>query len=235
MDLGGLTGQFWSTLVGAIVGTVVSGIISWIIQSNGADRAKEERLATKEQEDLSTAFLVTIKVVAMLSHLRGIRNQVRSFQIRQQDDECSGMEFWQVMPPFGTLPAVVQLTDPERSLVFSLADHSLTLDLFELPDIHNDLIELAKQYSDKRIELTSAFKPHKIESATHASTDLEPDEVLALTPKIIGVRSLVDALQARVEGDSAQADAVFEKLQKCFAARFVGKLPKLEISRTEVT
>lgn len=66
-SLGGLGGQFWSTLIGAVGGGIIAGAAGLGEQIFGVRAARKERLAAKEQQDLATAFSVMVKVVKIVS------------------------------------------------------------------------------------------------------------------------------------------------------------------------
>ncbi len=75
-SLGGLGGTFWSTLIGAIVGALSAGTMSFVIQERSNKAVRLEREQTKRQETIATASLAMVKVIRILSDTHGIKSVV---------------------------------------------------------------------------------------------------------------------------------------------------------------
>jgi hypothetical protein len=228
-SLGGLSGQFWSTLIGAVVGAVVGGVISFAIQVHGARTARNERLAAKCQEDLSTAFSVTVKVVKMMSNIGHINAALKNGLSRLEMPEFAGAQSWHVVPSFGTKPPVVTFTDEESAFVLSTNVKELILMTLELADVYNDFMQMVIVYSEKREALTASLSVDDMEG-TLATTGLAPETLKRLLPRMIPLGTLIDSMMERGAKDYGQARRTFDLLKAHCEERFGKNFPKLELT-----
>jgi hypothetical protein len=231
--LGGLGGTFWATLIGAIVGAVVGGTITLLIQINGVRIARNERLETKRQDDLATAFSAMVKVIKMLSNIGHIRAEIAAVRAEVGKPEAEGVvEFWQVMRPFGTMPPPVDFTTTESAFILSTKDRDLMLTAMELADVHNNFLGLVTAYSERREALASLFTVEAVHG-NYATSALNQEETNRLMPRIIQIRSLTAAMISRGEQDYDQARLVFDHLKAYCSKRFGKDFPSFEITPEE--
>jgi hypothetical protein len=227
-DLSALSGTVWATLIGAVVGSVTGGIINLLIQVNGIRIARRERLATKRQEDLATAFSVMVKVIRMLSSIAQIRVEVSASQKRLEAKKEKNSELWKVMRPFGTMPSPVEFTNAESAFILSMKDHNLLLISLELIDVHNDFLKLVTAYSERRQSLTALLVPEEV-NGQYVAGHLDHDEMTKLMPRIIELQTLTDAMIYRSKVDYDEAERVFNGLKTNSLKRFGKDFPVLEI------
>ena len=225
-----LSGTIWATLIGAVAGSVTGGIINLLIQSNGVRIARVERLAAKRQENLATAFSVMVKIIKMLSGIGHIKAEIAKSQaaLDSRRKETPNTEFWQVLPPFGTLPRQVEFTNTECALILSTKNPDLMLAAIELCDIYNDLIDLISLYSDRREALTASFNIEELDGS-YGSSYLDEEQKNQLMPRIIQLRSLTKAMVDRIYIDYDQAEQVFGHFKNYCSKQFDGDFPSFEI------
>jgi hypothetical protein len=231
-DLGGLGGTFWATLIGVIVGAGVGGIITFLIQISGVRIARNERLEAKRQDDLATAFSAMVKIIKMLSNIGHIRTEIAAVQAKLGKPEAEGVEFWQVMPPFGTMPPPVDFTTSESAFILLTKDRDLMLTAMELADVHNNFLGLVTAYSERREALASLFTVGAVHG-NYATSALNQEETNRLMPRIIQIRSLTAAMISQGEQDYDQAQRVFNHLKAYCSKRFGEEFPSFEITPEE--
>jgi hypothetical protein len=220
-------------MIGTVVGTVTGGIINFLIQLNGIRIARTERLASKRQEDLAIAFSVMVKVIKMLSAIGHIRAEITAGQKRLEARKQGSTEFWQVMRPFGTMPSSVEFTSGESAFILSTKDHSLLLRALELVDVHNDFLKMVTIYSERREALTASFVAEEV-NGNFVTSQPDQEEMKRLTPRIIEIRTLTDAMISRSKVDYDQARQVFDGLKSQCSKRFGKDFPVLEIDLTQL-
>lgn len=228
-SLGALGGQFWSTLIGAVVGAIVGGMISFGLQVHGVTATRNERLAARRQEDLAIAFSVIVKVIKVMSNIGHIKAALYDGLSKLNTPESSGAESWQVVPPFGTKFPEVTFTKEESAFVFSTKVKSLMLSTLELADVYNDLVQMVSVYSEKREALTGEFSVAAMEGSL-AATDFDRETLRSLLPRMVPLKILIDAMAKRTVVDYDQARRTFDLLKTYCEDRFGEQFPKLELT-----
>ena len=142
-----LNGTFWSTLIGAVVGAVAGGLISFLIQVNAVRIARKERLAAKRQKDLAIGHLAMVKVIRMLSRISHIHDEITTNAKVAAD---KGKPLWQTLPPFATVSSQIEFADSERAFILATKEKALMGAGIELADVHNNLLQLVGSRSSAR-------------------------------------------------------------------------------------
>ena len=75
--LGGLTGPFWTTLIGAVVGATVGKLITFAIQVNAVRITRNEREAARREGDLAAAYVTMVKLAKILSTFHKVAEIMR--------------------------------------------------------------------------------------------------------------------------------------------------------------
>jgi hypothetical protein len=228
--LGGLTGAFWPTIIGAVAGSVVAGTIAYILQSANNRQARNERLAGKRQEDLVLAFTTMVKVIKIMSHLT---------QIKDTLDECLaimppniGIMAWTFVRPFAAMPPKVTFTKEESGFILSTHINALMLTALEIADVHNDTIVLMDKYSKRREELAE-LTPIESLHGDYAVTKSDPETMKALLPRVIPTNAILSALIERRSENHKQAVDVYTALKSHCEKRFGKDFPPIEMKPVE--
>ena len=184
-----LNGQFWSTLIGAVVGAVVGGLITLAIQLSSIRHARKQEAAAQEKRELATATSMLLKAAKMFSTISHIDTHMRATVELAKQHKCEANPPWQMVQPMvGKTPEII-FTDDERMLaVVDMPKDFIAV--LEMPDIHNSLIDLVDEYSKRRIELGSLM-PAVSHQGMLATTDLTAEEYQRLTPRMLNLQSLV--------------------------------------------
>ena len=226
-SLGGLAGQFWSTLLGAVVGAAVSGLVSWRLQTSAARASREaeqalreerrevgeaerrEQLAEKRRNDLSLAHSVTFKLIGMLTAL------VNAEETANDAKKLIGPEWtqnsWLMVVPIANDFPLESLDRLEQSFVASLKISGLTSKVVESIYLYNDFINIMQSYRRQRFEVLHRIATARIGKAI-ASPEPHPEELAAFEPLIIPVRQLAAALLARAPKERALVDVALSSL-----------------------
>jgi hypothetical protein len=228
-ELGGLSGAFWPTIIGAIVGAIVGGLISFLLQIYGVKIAQRERLASKRQSDLATAFNVTVKVIKMMSNLRNLKKIVDQAVERLKTEAQTGGELWQFMLPVLTVPAEIKFSSEEAAFILSTGRKDLILKTLEFADIHNNFLHIVTAYALKR-EIFRQSCP--VDTVQHDMTRSTVDQstMNKLCPLIVELKSLANQMVERSAEDFNLATKIFESLKSHNESRFGKDFPKIQMA-----
>ena len=228
--LGGLTGPFWPTLIGAVVGAVVGGIITFGIQVNGVRIARQERVAAKRQEDLAAAYGTMVKLVKILTTFRHVAETMLEAKTMLETPRFKGVDLWQVTPPFGGLPAKVSFGEKEVAFVLSTNERGLMLAALELEDMQSNVIDLCVIYSQRREKMTETLTAMEMDGRI-ALTSFKPEDMAKIAPHVMPLNDLTAVLSGRTPGYVVNATRIFDEMLAHCRKRFGDDFPKLEISK----
>ena len=210
--LGGLGGQFWSTVLGAIIGAVASGAVSWGLQTSAARATREaeralrderrevgealrsEQLLEKRQRDLSLAHSITFKLIAMLSALAQIDAVAKDANVRI--GLIKGPNSWLLVTPIGNKFPQQTLERDEQSFVASLKISGLTGKVAESFYLYNDFMFLIDSYRTQRFDVLNRIAAGRVGKLNRGSEPI-PAELMTYEPLIIPVRQLAEAILER--------------------------------------
>jgi hypothetical protein len=225
-SLGGLAGQFWSTLIGAVVGAAVGGLISYLIQRSGIKASREERLAIKRQEDLAIAFSTMVKLITIMSNFKQIKEAL-DHAVSELAPNTQG-PMWLAIQPFATIPPHVEFTKEESAFIFSTKISNIMLAALELSNVYNDTRQLIERYGEKR-EALSAMIPVDSVTGNLAASCLDEVTLKTLIPLIVPVEMLADEMLNRRGRNFDGSVQTYDTLRKYCEKYFGGDFPKLEL------
>jgi hypothetical protein len=225
--IGQLNGQFWSTLIGAVVGAVVGGLITLGIQLLNLRHTRREEAAAREKRDFATATSMLLKATKMFSTISHIDAHMRATVELTKQYKYDASPQWQMLPPIVGKTPEINFTDDERMLAVADMPKDF-ISVLEMPDIHNNLIDLVGEYSRRRIELASLM-PAVTKDGMLATIELTAEELQRLTPRMLNLQSLVAPLITQSSKARADAIKVFNFIKAEGMRRFGATFPKLEL------
>ncbi|HEX4304206.1 MAG TPA: hypothetical protein VHZ78_15525 [Rhizomicrobium sp.] len=181
----------WTTLGGAVVGSVVAGIISYI----QARQATKETLARDEADrldrDKTTAFRVHVKLSRILSNLGGLHRQI---ELAVADADARGLKgaLWTKLEPFAGVYPPVCFDADELAIFASMKEYELLGKLMTVDDNHNSYMEAVKIYSTRRLAFEDKFGVPR----SPAAPILTPDLAVLAAP----LMEELDALATDIRG-----------------------------------
>jgi hypothetical protein len=227
-DLGNPTGASVSTLIGAVVGGLIAGGATWLVQRSATREARRERLAAKQQADLAVAFTTVVKVIRMYTQIQSVRGTLKWAEVRLMMDDMKGAQPWHVLPPFATFPPEVNFDEKEIAFLLSTKINDVILTAIELADIYNDLRQLMRLYTDRRVALTIGLSVEAMEG-TLGKSDMPTEETKRLLPQTTPLNGIFQAMTSKIDEDYLQAKTIFEELRAHCVARFGDEFPKLAL------
>jgi hypothetical protein len=202
--------EFLAAIVGALVGAVSGGLISFLIQLVALRSARKLQLLaldeTREQRDQdqlevrkALAHSLLFKLMKIASNNYGLFDHIHS-GLSRPDDQPK----WAMVEPIINLPDRVTFTSEEMSLLMALKESDLLNRVINLDLIHNSLIDAMAAYGIQRMALTDRLSAVSIDD-THVETHLSPEQAATLAPKMMALDQLVDHLHGRARLDYDEA------------------------------
>jgi hypothetical protein len=219
--LGGLSGTFWSTLIGAVVGAAMGGLISFVLQERAADRTEGLERAREHDRELALAQTAMVKIIKILSALNLIRSHVHESLELANNHGAWHQKKMAFVKSIGNKLAVIEISADELRTIRRLGDDELTNGVMDLDTIYNDLAALMERYSADRSRLFSEFGATV--TGEIATTTLDEKQSLLFMPRAAELESLIVAIIARVQGDFDQANMALARLARAGQAKFGSK------------
>jgi hypothetical protein len=216
-----IAAQFWSTLIGALV----AGQLAFLIQWAGYRHAGRLEKTAKREADLTTAIAVLLKVSKMASNLWGIKQHMANALALAATENETGELSWEFVQPVAGKTLDVEFNDAERVFIVTRL-RSDFLGVLQLADVHNNLVDIMRIYSDRRIEVGTLLPVHAV-SGTQATTNLLDEQLSLLMPRILSMQSLVTPLLKRSKQDMTQAISVFGSVRGVCVREFGKDFPNL--------
>jgi hypothetical protein len=217
-----------STLIGAVLGGVIAGVTSYLVQRTAVKAARNERLDAKREAEIAVAFNTVAKVIKMFSVFRTIRGVIREALARLGEPGFNLHRPWESLQPLATLPSEVSFTSEEVAFLLATKVNAVILKALELADVYNDLLQMLRLYSDKRAAFMSAL-PIVIVDGRIEVAPMDKETSLRMTPLTVPLNTLFAALVGRIETDYQQARTVFDLLRAHCVQRFGKDFPRLEV------
>jgi hypothetical protein len=139
----------WS-IVSLLAGTVISAIVSYLLQRNSFGEARRQKAQDKFEERKVLALTLFQKMIRIASTLEILKNSVEP--ITKAAKKRSGLHPWQIALPLANFPDSVLFSPEERTFLL-LMDKELFSDMGPFDDIHNSLLEMFTFYRTRRMAL----------------------------------------------------------------------------------
>jgi len=203
----------FSALGGSIVGSLLGGTISYLLQQNAARAARTQREADRLETRKALAYSLLFKMIQIVSGLEQMRRLTKG-QIDAAKARGVTAEPWQVMLPIGNPPDQVKFTPDEMALVLSL-DDKLFNEIAALDQLHNSTSNLVRMYGERRTAMMARFGA-RMEGNT-GTTSLSPEEYQWLAPRAVELNALIDNIIQRTEVDAQEAKDGLLKMNAAFS------------------
>ncbi|MGX9575761.1 hypothetical protein [Mesorhizobium sp. f-mel] len=213
--------EFWAAIAGAVVGSLVGGVISYLLQLSALTAAKAERAETSAQERRALAYTLVFKIIAIVNNLGDLKMHVDECKDHAAADNHDG-------PPATFLLPLVNIPDPisidaaTMGMLLSLGDDDTFNSVAKIPQIHNSILPAWSAFSAMRAAF-SQLTPHRIDFSTgkgeFAMKAGSPEAV-----KFYETNRLATDLISRADRDFAEADLVLKNLLQLLKKRLGLKL-----------
>lgn len=186
--------EFWAAVVGAMVGALAGGGVTWLLQSIQNTRENSDR-------DKALARSLLFKLIRIYSDHEAFRRHVENCHENAKKNE---LELgWQSFSPIANGPKRVDFSADEMSYLLSLGNYDLFNEILSTDVIHTATIEIFEFYALRRMALTDMLPAAM--SGTVGSFTLTPEQFSIVSPRAVELNLLIDDIENSVEEDAANA------------------------------
>jgi hypothetical protein len=209
----------WS-IVSVLAGTVISGIISYVLQRKSFSEAREQRAKDKFEARKTVGLTLFHKMMRITSTLETLQKTLDNAFDRANADNMD-CQPWQIVMPVANLPSVVKFT-PEEKTFLMLIDMTLFNDMGSCDDIQEGLLNMFELYRTKRTAFTDTL-PAKM-SGMIGTTEFNEAEMLKVAPRMNELNNLITQMIQTTQLESKQAWELLEKLRQRLNKEFTLQL-----------
>ena len=199
-----MSSEFWAAIVGAIVG----GLMSLVLQLFALSAARNDRESERLESKRALARALLFKTIRIHSNFVGY-----SRHLVEADDRAKASNLpvgWQSLLPLANAPDRVTYSSDEMSMLLSLKSDNVFNDVLNLDVIHNSTIEIFQTYNQLRLELTSRL-PAQMDGQV-GTTLLNSQQAMILGPRMASLSHLVEAIRVRTGADAVESLATLNRL-----------------------
>ena len=216
-----MSGEFWAAIVGAIVGSLSGGFVTWLLQRN-----QDRRQTLDRNKGLARSLI--FKLMRIHSDLHGFKSHVDQCAANAKRDGI-GLG-WNSLRAIGNLPERVAFSAEEMGYLLSLGQLDLFDKVLSLDVLHSSTIGMFELYKERRLAVTDALAA-SMEGAIGTS-ELSDEQMAFFGPKFAELDLLVADISTRVDQDAGESR---EALQETAIAvrQTLGPKFSIEFKRTD--
>ena len=210
---------FGTTLFGAVVGSVVGGLISYFLtrQANRETAKREE--AARQNNNKSIAFRLIVKTGEIVSSLAALHHQTEDHIASAEKQGIQG-PLWSKMLPMVGLEKRINFDPEEIAILLPLKINETINSLFMLDDQHNSIMATMELYSRKRAAFGERFGAF-INENNVGTTDFTQEQLQMASPMIAELDALAKSIRAGAKEYFGEAVKIFEALASSLRSHFV--------------
>ena len=198
--------DFWSGTYGAVVGSIVGGLIALGGQWLTILDVRKTRSADVKMERKALSHSIILKTMRIHSNFMQIDNHWK-----ESNEKANALEIWQYLLPLVNLPEKIKFENRELALLLTLNDNKLFNDVLELDAVHNALLDSLGIYNNKYEELTAKFVPAGM-TGDVGHLEFNNAELLKVRPLMVIVNSLGAQIGNMVARDATSSSLTLDEL-----------------------
>jgi len=189
-----MSSEFWAGIVGALIGAIAGGGITWLLQHF-------ETKATRKERDQALARSLLFKLIKIHSDLEHFRQHVVSCgELAANSNLKIG---WQSFRPIANGPTKLEFTSDEMSYLMKLKNFDLFNNVLSLDALHSSTIDIFDLYAARRLELTSMM-PAQMNGMV-GEIALNDEQMAIVGPRMAELDDLVGSIRNRAAKDATDA------------------------------
>ncbi len=214
-------GEFWSAIVGAIVG----GLIAYYVQLKELKEGRRHRAEDQKKAQEALGHALLFKILRLHTNFYGVHEHIEERFAAAKRENFKG-EPWQFYLPIANLPDSIHFSADEMGMLLSLKDDETFNLVLSMDVIHNSLIAAVKVLNEERLKLTERLAAAEMNGSV-ASSDLTAQQMQVLAPQMHVVNDLILNLRERARTDFEESQRALEGLHSLLQ-RSLGFTYKLE-------
>lgn len=206
--------EFWSGVIGAILGAAISGVVSYCLQYQSL---KEQRAAFLNQQTTrykSVLFSILYKLIRINSNNYHIHKHMEN--CFSSLEEGGKAEPWTVVVPIPNLPSNITFNEGEMAVILELDRPDIFDALSNVDALYNSLLEGVRLMGEGRNEITKIFDLNMVDKGS-ASGRIPKDRVNEFRLKSQNINAIILNIKHRSTSEfkfSAEAIAKLNLLLK---------------------
>ncbi|MGO4440076.1 hypothetical protein [Rhizobium sp. RAF56] len=139
-----------STLVGAVVGALIAGVIQWRVSKTEFLRNREQARIDRIDAQRAVALRITSKMFTMTNQLYSIMSTMLSSLERAKQAGNESLALWQRFQPISGIPTdPSRIDDDEIALMFALGKGDIAMNLHMHGDRWGQNVQLSPATTDR--------------------------------------------------------------------------------------
>jgi len=122
-------------------------------------------------------------------------------------------EPWQLMLPLANLPETINFSADEMGMLLSLKHDDIFNAVVDMDIVHNSLVEAVRVMNAERRALTEKLQADRVNNRV-VSGSLDPQQALAIRPRMIEVNSLIEGIRGSAARNNAQSRSALRQLNE---------------------
>lgn len=197
--------EFWSAIIGSIVGAAATGAISYSQQNNAFKRRREIEIQEKNELNKAVAYSILIKMIRIHTGYRKLHEYIKDAEIKRSAN--IRMEWWNIVRPIANISDNDEFSYSELALIASIGNSELTNGLMQIDRLYNATSDALRVYSEVRRRLADQMPPGIFYGYT-GRTLLTDEQYNKLRPAMLEANSLIDSIRDDVFNDTPKAEAL---------------------------
>lgn len=207
-----------TTLIGAVVGALASGGVSWFLQRNGANAAKAQADADHLERDRALAFSASAKLSRILTGTGIIRRHIHECLDRANREGRLAQRRFTIITPMANQFETIRFTAEELAAVLRMENVDLMNTVLEIDSIYNGLGAAMVRYSEARLAFGSEFGA--VMDGRMGVTEMDRDTYRKAGPLMVTLDDLAEYLISTADTDHRQAVNAVNLLSKVGREKF---------------
>ncbi len=202
--------EFWTTLLGAIVGAVAAGAISYVLQRKQLHHSERARRAEKIDRETALALSLFYKLVKVYSDLHNYSRHLE--EPFEHLEKTVIVHPWQIVLPIANLVSDVTFSADEMSTLLRLGDHELFQQIVSLDEVHNTTTKSFETHRVLRTKVTDKLGPAS--ELEGGAFKIEGEILKSVHHELYAIDHLIEQLRPQCAGDAADAFDALERYTK---------------------
>lgn len=208
-----LSPELWAAILGAIVGAIAAGGISYFLQKINLDEARHQRIEEVKERQSALAHSLLFKMMRIHTNIVWIHFHMED-AFKKLDGSGNIQEPWQVLLPIVNTPDRIQFSPDEMAMLLRLKNDDVFNAMASMDTVNNMFVAAITMYNTGRAEL-SPLLVGDVEG-TVLTVGLDPDQFRIVRPKMLVLNSLAELMRVEAARRGPEAENVLNSLQELF-------------------
>lgn len=236
-DSPGLNGGDWialaSGLGGAVLGSVVGGMISWRLQSQAFARQAQSEASAKTEADRASTVRIMLGASLVLNDAIGTRDAIYSSLQKANEVGLSSQPLWHRVVPILGKPFENPISLDDLAPLITAREYDVVSRVVEMHMQHRVISQSLQVYSEKRTALNAMMPSRMVDRGSGLlSWEGNDEDTARLAPFTTELESLATILKDRVENFVPFAKKLNDDIGHVGEQLYGKTFPRVKVSPT---